>query len=61
MELSTGSHEGYLKKYGVIHERKIEFFIEKNKFLGTDKLIKKKKFKSSSFEIRFHFENLELK
>ena len=51
-----GSHDGYIKKYGVIHERKIEFFIEKNKFIGTDKLIKKKKFKSSNFEIRFHFE-----
>jgi len=51
-----GSHEGYLKKYGVIHERKIEYFTEKNRFLGTDKLIKKKKFKSSNFEIRFHFE-----
>ncbi len=51
----SGSHDGYLKKYGVIHERKIEFFIEKNKFIGTDKLIKKKKFKSSNFEIRFHF------
>ena len=52
----SGSHDGYLKKYGVIHERKIEFFIEKNKFIGTDKLIKNKKFKSSNFEIRFHFE-----
>jgi len=52
----SGSHDGYLKKYGVIHERKIEFFIEKNKFIGTDKLIKKKKFKISNFEIRFHFE-----
>ena len=53
----SGSHDGYLKKYGVIHERKIEFIIEKNKFIGTDKLIKKqKKFKSSNFEIRFHFE-----
>ena len=51
-----GSHEGYLKKYGVIHERKIEYFSEKKKFLGTDKLIKKKKFKSTNFEIRFHFE-----
>ena len=51
----SGSHDGYLKKYGVIHERKIEFFIEKNKFIGTDKLIKKKKIKSSNFEIRFHF------
>ena len=52
----SGSHDGYLKKYGIVHERKIEFFIEKNKFIGTDKLIKKKKFKSSNFEIRFHFE-----
>ena len=52
----VGSHEGYLKKYGVIHERKLECFLEKNKFLGTDILIKKKKFKSTNFEIRFHFE-----
>ena len=52
----SGSHDGYLKKYGVIHKRKIEFFLEKNKFVGIDKLIKKKKFKSSNFEIRFHFE-----
>ncbi len=51
----SGSHDGYLKKYGVIHERRIEFFVEKNKFIGTDKLIKKKNFKSSNFEIRFHF------
>ena len=52
----SGSHDGYLKNYGVIHERKIEFFADKNKFIGSDKLIKKKKFKSSNFEIRFHFE-----
>ena len=52
----SASHDGYLKKYGVIHEREIEFFVEKNKFVGKDKLIKKKKFKSSNFEIRFHFE-----
>ena len=52
----NGYHEGYLKEYGTMHERKIEYFSDKNKFLGTDKLIKKKKFKSSSFEIRFHFE-----
>jgi len=51
-----GSHEGYLKDYGIIHERKIEHFFDKNKFLGTDKLIKKKKSKNTNFEIRFHFE-----
>ncbi len=48
------SHDGYNKKYGIIHQRQIEFFPENNKFIGTDKLIKKKNFKSSSFEIRFH-------
>ena len=36
--------------------RKIEHFFDKNKFLGTDKLIKKKKSKNTNFEIRFHFE-----
>ena len=52
----SASHDGYSKQYGVIHERQIEFFPEKNKFVGQDKLIKKKNFKSSNFEIRFHLE-----
>ena len=52
----NGSHDGYLKEYGVIHERKVEYFSNKFLFVGTDKLIKKKKFKKSSFEIRFHLE-----
>ena len=51
-----GSHEGYLKQYGIIHERKIEYLIDKDKLLGTDKLLKRKKFKSTNFEIRFHLE-----
>tara|TARA_B100000700_G_C15019149_1_gene844789 strand:+ start:583 stop:2094 length:1512 start_codon:yes stop_codon:yes gene_type:complete len=50
----NSAHDGYLKKYGIIHERKIEFFPEQNKFTGTDSLIKKKRFKISNFEIRFH-------
>jgi uncharacterized heparinase superfamily protein len=45
-----------LKKYGIIHERKIDYYPKLNKFLGEDKLIKKKNFKSTNFEIRFHFE-----
>ena len=49
-----GSHDGYLSKYGVIHERTIEFYPEENKIIGKDKLIKKNNFKSSNFEIRFH-------
>ncbi len=52
----SASHEGYLKRYGTIHEREIEFFPEKNKFIGYDKLLKKKNFKNSNFEIRFHLE-----
>ena len=50
------SHNGYDKRYGVIHEREIEFFPENYKFIGQDKLLKKKNFKSSDFEIRFHLE-----
>ena len=50
------SHDGYIKDYGVIHERQIEFFPEANKFIGHDKLLKKSNFKSSDFEIRFHFD-----
>ena len=48
------SHDGYLSKYGVIHERTLEIYPEKNKIIGKDKLIKKNNFKSSNFEIRFH-------
>ena len=48
------SHNGYLKEFGTIHERTLEFFPESDKFIGKDKLIKKKNFRSTSFEIRFH-------
>ena len=49
-----GSHNGYLKKYGTIHERTLEFFPDSDKILGKDKLIKKKNFLPAKFEIRFH-------
>jgi len=48
------SHNGYLKDFGTIHERTLEFFPESNKILGKDKLIKKKNYISTNFEIRFH-------
>ncbi len=48
------SHNGYLKEFGTIHERTLEFLPELEKFLGKDKLIKKKNFRPTSFEIRFH-------
>ena len=51
----NAAHDGYNKKYGSIHERDIEFYPEKMKFIGTDKIIKKKKY-NYKFDIRFHFE-----
>ncbi len=50
----TSSHDGYLSRYGVIHERNIQFYCDKNIILGKDKLIKKKNFKVTNLEIRFH-------
>ncbi len=50
------AHDGYLKEYGVIHDREIEFYPEQLKFVGNDKIISKKNFKNKNFEIRFHLE-----
>ena len=50
------SHDGYLKKYKSIHERKIEFFPEQMMFVGSDKIIKKKINYNYKFDIRFHVE-----
>ena len=48
------SHDGYLTRYGVIHQRNLEFHPDENILIGKEILIKKKNFKSSNFEIRFH-------
>ena len=48
------SHDGYLSRYGIIHQRNLEFYPSKNALLGKEKLIKKKNFKKTNFEIRFH-------
>ena len=50
------SHDGYSKRYGIIHERQLDFFPNTNKLIGKDRLIKKKNFKSTKFDIRFHLE-----
>ena len=34
----SAAHDGYLKQYGVIHDREIEFYPEQMKFIGFDKL-----------------------
>jgi uncharacterized heparinase superfamily protein len=52
----NASHDGYLKNYGIIHNREIEFFPEQMKFIGYDRLISKNKIKNLKFDIRFHLE-----
>ena len=52
----TAAHDGYLKKYNLIHERSIEFYPEQMAFLGNDRIIKKKTNNNYKFEIRFHLE-----
>jgi len=52
----NAAHDGYLKQYGIIHEREIEFYPEQIKFVGCDKIISKNGIKNLKFEIRFHLE-----
>ena len=52
----SASHDGYLKRYGIIHEREVEFYPEQKKFVGCDKIIFKNSIKNLKFEIRFHLE-----
>ena len=54
--LIKASHNGFLKKFGILHERSLEFFAEKNKLIGTDKLVSKNKLNSKKYDIRFHME-----
>ena len=50
------SHNGYIKKFGILHHRKVEFFHEISKLSGLDKIEKKEDFKKYNFEIRFHLD-----
>ena len=52
----SASHDGYLKKFGSIHNREIEFYPEQTKFIGTDKIVRKNKDKNIKFNIRFHLD-----
>ena len=57
----SATHDGYFKKYNSMHERNIEFYPEQMKFIGIDKIIKKKTSKNYKFDIRFHLEpNIKL-
>ena len=50
----TGLHDGYLKKFGTIHKRELEFYPEQNKFVGQDTILRKNPNKEIRFDIRFH-------
>jgi len=52
----NAAHDGYLRQYGIIHEREMEFYPEQIKFVGYDKIISKNSIKNLKFEIRFHLE-----
>ncbi len=52
----NSSHDGYQKKYNIIHEREIEFYPEKFRFIGIDKILNKKSNPNIKFDIRFHLE-----
>ena len=52
----NAAHDGYLKQYGIMHEREVEFYPEQIKFVGHDQMINKNGTKNLKFEIRFHLE-----
>ena len=49
-----GMHDGYLKEYGILHERNIKFITKEFKYIGEDIIICKKNFRKVGFDIRFH-------
>jgi len=50
----SAAHDGYYKRFNLIHEREIEFYPEQEKFIGFDKILKKDVTKNIKFDIRFH-------
>ncbi len=49
-----GTHDGYLKEYGILHQRSVKYFPKEFKYIGKDIIISKKKFQKVGFDIRFH-------
>ena len=45
-----------MQNFGTIHEREIEFYPEQNKFVGSDKILRKNSNKEIKFDIRFHLD-----
>jgi len=54
----NAAHDGFIKRYNLIFERDIEFYPEKFKLIGTDKILGKKNLPNLKFDIRFHLNPL---
>ena len=52
----SADHDGYAKRFGAIHSRKIEFINDFKKFSGIDTIKRKNGGKQLNFEIRFHLD-----
>ena len=52
----SGTHDGYLSKFGISYQRVIEFYPDQMKFIGYDTLFRKEPNKDIKFDIRFHLE-----
>ena len=52
----NSAHDGFLKKFNLIYEREIEYFPEKFKLIGNDKIIGKKNLPNLKFDVRFHLD-----
>ena len=52
----SATHDGYYKKFNLNHEREIEFYPEQGKFIGFDRILRKKINKNVKFDIRFHLD-----
>ena len=52
----SAAHDGYYKRFNLIHEREVEFYPEQEKFIGFDKILKKNVTKNIKFDIRFHLD-----
>jgi uncharacterized heparinase superfamily protein len=52
----SAAHDGYSQKFGLIHEREVEFYPEQMKFIGIDKILRKNPTKNIKFDIRFHLD-----
>ena len=52
----SATHDGYLQKFNLIHEREVEFYPEQMKFIGFDKIQRKNLNQNIKFDIRFHLD-----